>query len=96
MLTKDTIIDKIEVLEDGQMQVREATYILENGVRIAGPTYHRVPLQPGENIGHLAAKVRQVAAAVWTPEVVEAYEEAKAEREAKTITDVKAEDIRRA
>lgn len=40
-LTKETVIDKIEIDEYNNISVRRATYILEDGVRIAGPMYQR-------------------------------------------------------
>ena len=33
-LTKETIVDKIEVLEMGQVQVRTATRVLEDGTQL--------------------------------------------------------------
>jgi hypothetical protein len=34
-LTKETVVDKIEVLEMGQVQVRTATRVLEDGVALS-------------------------------------------------------------
>lgn len=42
MLSKETVIDLIQVTETGAVQVRRATYILEDGARISQPTYERV------------------------------------------------------
>ena len=67
-LTKDTIIDKIEVLEDSSIQVRRATYILEDGVRISGPIYHRSAHTPGSDISNETPRVKAIAAVVWAPE----------------------------
>lgn len=72
MLSKETVIDKIEILEEGSVQVRRATYVVEDGVRIAGPMYHRSALQPGDEVAGEPARVRAVAQAVWTPEVIAA------------------------
>ena len=69
MLTKETKT-QIEVLESGHIQIREASYILENGVRISGPTYHRTLLPPGADIATASERVQQIAAVVWTPDVV--------------------------
>ena len=78
MLTKDTAVT-MSVLEDGSIQIQEATYILEDGKRIAGPTYHRSTLRPGEATGGKTARVAAVAAAVWTPDVIAAEEEKKSD-----------------
>lgn len=74
-LSKETVIDKIEVLEAGHIQVRRATYITENGVRIAGPIYHRVVYDPGVAIDAEDSRVKTIAAAVWTPAVIAAHRE---------------------
>ena len=89
-LVKETVTDKIEVLEDGQIQVREATYVLEDGVRIAGPMYHRSVIQPGEATSGKAARIAAVAEAVWTPEVIDAYETKRAE----TVADIASEQVK--
>lgn len=73
MFSKETIIDKIELLEDGTMQVRRATYVLEDGVRITEPRYSRVVHVPGADIGSEHATVKAVGAVVWTPDVVQTY-----------------------
>lgn len=64
-LTKETVIDHIEVIEGGHIQVRRAEYVLENGVRIAGPKYSRVSYLKGSNISSEDAKVQAVANAAW-------------------------------
>lgn len=91
MLTKETVIDKTEVLEDGTIQVREATYIVEDGVRILGPRYHRYVLRPGEDTSAATRRVQAVAAVVWTPDVVAAEQARKdAAQRAGQIAPVKA------
>lgn len=65
MLSKETVIDKIEIVESGHVQVRRATYIIEDGKRIAGPDYHRVAYSPGEDVSHEDPKVQAVARVVW-------------------------------
>jgi len=72
-LTKQTVVDKIEILEFGVIQVRRAEYILENGARIAGPTYHRVAYAPGDDVTTEDPRVRSHAAIAWTPEVIAAH-----------------------
>ncbi len=72
-LTKEIIVDKIEVLEMGQVQVRTATRILEDGVQLSS-SFHRHVLVPGDGLSEQDAKVAAIATATWTPEVVSAYE----------------------
>ena len=69
MLEKNIVIDKIEVLEDGQIQVRQATRIMEDGKEI-GKTYHRWVLAPdAKDISTQNDRVKAIANTVWTNEV---------------------------
>jgi hypothetical protein len=72
-LTETKVIDKIEVVENGNVQVREATKIERDGVEIA-KTYHRWVLSPGQDITNQPEKVKAICKVVWTPEVIAAYE----------------------
>jgi len=72
-LTETKVVDKIEVVENGIVQVREATRILKNGEQIA-QTYHRWTLTPGQDISDQASNVQAIANAAWTPEVIAAYQ----------------------
>jgi len=80
-LTKETVVDKIEVLEMGQVQVRTATRVLEDGVALSS-SFHRHVLAPGDDLSEQDAKVSAIVTATWTPEVVTAYEEMVAAQEA--------------
>tara|TARA_Y100000296_G_scaffold70739_1_gene85616 strand:+ start:708 stop:986 length:279 start_codon:yes stop_codon:yes gene_type:complete len=82
-LTKENIVDKIEVLEMGQVQVRTATRVLEDGVKLS-QTYSRHVLDPSDkssgswadtDISLEAAKVQAICNATWTAEVKTAYQE---------------------
>ena len=79
-LTKEIITDKIEVLEMGQVQVRTATRVLEDGVALSS-SFHRHVLAPGDDLSGQDAKVSAIATATWTPEVVTAWEERVAAQE---------------
>ena len=79
-LTKEIITDKIEVLEKGQVQVRTATRVLEDGT-VLSSSFHRHVLAPGDDLSGQDAKVSAIATATWTPEVVTAYEEMIAAQE---------------
>ena len=71
-LTKETVVDKIEVLENGTLQVRTATRVLEDG-EVLSSSFHRHVLAPGEDTSNEDAKVVSIATATWTTEVVTAY-----------------------
>ena len=70
---------KLEVLPSGTIQVRVATVICKDGVEI-GRSYHRHVLPPGADTSKEEPETQAVAAAVWTPEVVSAYEAKQAEQ----------------
>lgn len=72
MLDKQTVIDRIEVLASGQVQIRRAVRILEDGQELARH-YHRAVLAPGGDLADQDSRVQAVCRAVWTPEVVAAY-----------------------
>lgn len=74
MVTKVSVIDKIEILEDGQIQVRRADKIFENGVEIA-KSYHRHVIAPGNDLMAEDSRVVAVANAVWTKDVVDKYKD---------------------
>ena len=76
-LSEVKVIDKIEVLENGIVQVREATRIMKDEEVIA-TTYHRYSFVPNSDISSMPANVQSIAQVAWTPEVVAAYEAAVA------------------
>jgi hypothetical protein len=73
MLEKQVAVDRIEVVEDGCVQVRQVTRIIEDGVELS-KSYHRWILVPGQNIADQEPRVQAVCNAVWTPEVIAAYQ----------------------
>jgi hypothetical protein len=75
-LEKKIVVDLIETLENGSLQVRTKTAILEDGVEISSK-FHRHVVAPGDNYSKEDAKVQAICAAIHTPEVVAAYEAAK-------------------
>ena len=74
-LTEETLVDKIEIVENGTVQVRTANIVLKDGVRIARSNQRHV-IVPGANFSGEDAKVQAVCGAVHTAEVVTAYETA--------------------
>jgi hypothetical protein len=71
-LEKQQVIDKIEVVENGIIQVRQVTRILEDG-NVLSSSYHRWSLVPNQDVTDQPANVQAIAAAAWTTEVVAAY-----------------------
>ncbi len=80
-LTKTNVVDKIETLENGTIQVRTAIRVLEDGT-VLSSSFHRHVLTPGQDLTDQDPKVVAIANAVWTDEVVSAYEAQMAEQEA--------------
>jgi hypothetical protein len=76
-LTKEQTIDKVEVIENGTLQVRQVTRILEDGNQLSS-SYHRWSFAPGSDVSDQPANVQAIAAAAWTPEVIAAYAAAQA------------------
>ena len=73
-LEKQIIVDQIEVVAVGIVQVRMATRIVEDGVELSR-TYHRYTLDQGQDYANQPERVRAVCEAVHTPEVIAAYQE---------------------
>jgi len=84
-LTKITVTDKIETLENGTIQVRTATRVLEDGA-VLSSAFHRHVLAPGQDLTDQDPKVSAIANAVWTDEVVTAYNDMIAAQEAEMNT----------
>ena len=82
-LTKETVVDRIEVLEMGQVQVRTATRVKEDGA-VLSSSFHRHVVEPSTkasgswadtDISGEDARVQAVANATWTSAVKTAYQE---------------------
>ena len=87
-LSKVTIVDKMEVLEKGQVQVRTVTRIIEDEVELSS-SYHRHVVDPQVRTGYVKggsagtwaatditgedARVQAICTAAWTTEVIAAY-----------------------
>jgi len=75
-LEKQTVVDLIEVVENGIVQVRTKTVIIEDGAQISG-TFHRHVVVPGADYSAEDAKVKAICAAVHTAEVIATYQAAQ-------------------
>ena len=76
-ITKETVVDKIEVLEMGQVQVRTAAKIVEDGNELTR-SFHRHVVVPSTKTGDTwgdtdisneDAKVQAICNAAWTAQV---------------------------
>jgi hypothetical protein len=74
-LEKKVVTDIIEVVENGSVQVRTKTTIIEDGVEISS-ALHRHVVAPGADYSAEDAKVQAICAAIHTPEVISTYEAA--------------------
>jgi hypothetical protein len=85
-LTKTEVVDKIEVLENGTIQVRCATRIDEDGT-VLSSSFHRHVLAPNEDLTDQDPKVVAIANAVWDADTIAAYEATVAAQEAEMATE---------
>lgn len=72
-IIKQAVVDQITVTENGIVLYREATRIMEDGVQLS-QTFHRTSLTPGQDLAGQPEKVATIAKAVWTPDVITAYQ----------------------
>jgi len=75
-LTKEVVIDKIEILEDGTVQVRQVTRIMENGNQLSS-SYHRWSIAPGQDYSDQEDNVKAICTLTHTPSVIAAFETSK-------------------
>ena len=80
-LQEKSVVDKIEVLLNGCIQVRRRDQILKDGVEVAS-TFHRHVISPGDDISNEDDRVAAIANVTWTGEVVEAYRASLSQPEA--------------
>jgi hypothetical protein len=74
-LIEKQIVDKIEIIENSSIQVRTATVIEKDGTELTR-TFHRHVLAPGADLTNEDLKVQAIANAIWTEEVIAAYQSA--------------------
>ena len=73
MYNETNQIDRIEIIDGSIIQVREVTIITKDNVEIAR-TYHRWAFTPLDDVSSMPKEVQDIAAVVWTPEVIAAYQ----------------------
>ncbi len=72
-LIEKQIVDLVELVQSNHIQVRTANIIEKDGTEIAR-TFHRHVLAPGDDVSGEDPKVQAIANAVWTEEVIAAYQ----------------------
>jgi hypothetical protein len=72
-LDKQVKIDQIEIVENGTVQVRQATIISEDGNQISR-TFHRWCIVPGEDYSTQEQQVQDICKVTHTQEVIAAYQ----------------------
>jgi hypothetical protein len=75
-LEKIISVDLIEVVENGAVQVRTKTAIMEDGKQISG-TFHRHVVAPGDDYSKEDTRVQGVCAALHTAQAIAAYKAAQ-------------------
>ena len=72
-LIEKQIVDLVELVQSNHIQVRTANIIERDGVEVTR-TFHRHVLSPGADVTNEDPKVQAIANAVWTEEVIAAYQ----------------------
>ena len=76
MLEKVISVDLIEVIENGSVQVRTKTAIVEDGKQISG-AFHRHVVVPGADYSGEDDRVKAIAKSIHTSAVIAAYKAAE-------------------
>ena len=71
-ITKRTEL-KEEILPNQTIQIRTTTVVEEDGVELAR-SHHRHVVVPGQDVTGEPQEVQDIAAALWTLEVIDAYQ----------------------
>ena len=72
-LIERQIIDLIQIEQNNSILIRTDTIIEKDGIEIA-KTYHRHVVAPGEDVTNEDTRVQAIANAIWTDEVIAAYQ----------------------
>ena len=81
--TQEYQTEVLPISQYHQVQVRRSNIIKDDATdEIKATTFHRHVLSPGSDISNEAPEVQAVCNAVWTAEVIAAYQAFVAEQEA--------------
>jgi len=75
MIIKEMLIDKIEILEDGTIQIREKTRFIEDDIMLSESNTDRRVLYPGCDVSSESAEIQALASLIHTTEKIAEYEE---------------------
>ena len=91
-LEEITLTDKIEVTQNGALQIRHRHAIIdsETGEEKAA-SFHRHVANPGDDVSGECERVKAVAAAVWTDECIAAYQASLATEPESVATEIPTE-----
>jgi hypothetical protein len=64
MLVEKKILDKIEIVNEKNIQVREAV-LIEKNEQIIAKTFHRYILSPGDDLSEQPQKIKDIAEILW-------------------------------
>jgi len=79
MLEKKITFDQ-NITEDGHIQVRRITRIIEDGVEIS-KQYHRHVVNPGDDFTNEDGRTKKIAQVVHTAKVIKDYKDKMKEQE---------------
>ena len=71
---------KEEILPNQVIQLRTATVVLKDGEEV-GRQYHREVFSPGDDVSGAPGEVQAIASALWTADVISAYQASIPEEE---------------
>ena len=66
-------LNRIEVVANGSLQVRQVIQVLEDGRPLGDGQYWRRVHAPGDDVSLEDEWIKKIAAALWTPAVIEKY-----------------------
>ncbi len=75
-LEKKQVIGQMEIGELCDISVRTDTVIIDDGVEVSR-SFERHVVAPGDDVSEEAESVQSTANALWTPEVIAAWEAAQ-------------------
>lgn len=81
MALEKQVEEHLEILPNGNIQIKTVTKILDEGVVIAS-TNHRSVCEPGDVVIDKSERVKDIAPVIWKPEVIAAHQAEKAAKEA--------------
>jgi len=75
-LQQNTVIDLIQIVENGIIQIRQRIDVYDDSApsNIIASNFHRYTLNPGDDVSSQTAQIQAIANAIWTQEVISAYQ----------------------